>query len=502
MEDNLKDSESENRESENREAEDRESTDQEEENFADLLESYGSKISDDIHTGDKIEGKIISIGEKHVYIDTGSKSDGVVDKDELKNDKDEFTYKEGDHVTLFVVSLNESEIILSRALSGAGSVSMLEDASHSRTPVEGKVASVIKGGFNVEIMGKRAFCPVSQIDIKYVEEMDEYVGRTFNFIITRFSEGGKNIVVSRRDLLEAQLKEKREQFFSQAAEGDIVKGRVTKLMPYGAFIEIAPGVEGMAHISELSWSRLETPGEAVSVDDIVNVKILKIERKKDSEIPKLSLSMKHTSSDPWDLAENTIHAGDQFTGKVVRLAPFGAFVELTPGVDGLVHLSEMSYTKRVLKAEDVVSQGEMIQVVVKSVDPEKKRISLSMKDAHGDPWTGASKKYIPGSLIDVIIEKKEKFGLFAEVELGITGLIPSSSVAKSSRASVFNSLKPGDSIGVMVEKTDEEQRRITLVPPDLKEGDDWKQFAESAKPVKSSMGDMGSILMDALKKKK
>ena len=527
MEENLKDSKSENREAENREAENREteeietedretedreteelkteyieSTDQEEENFADLLESYGAKISDDIHTGDKIEGKIISIGEKHVYIDTGSKSDGVVDKDELKNDQDEFPYKEGDSVTLFVVSLNESEIILSKALSGAGSVSMLEDASYSRTPVEGKVASVIKGGFNVEIMGKRAFCPVSQIDIKYVEEMDEYVGKTFNFIITRFSEGGKNIVVSRRDLLEEQLKEKREQFFSKTAEGDIVKGRVTKLMPYGAFIEIAPGVEGMAHISELSWSRLENPGEAVSVDDIVNVKILKIERKKDSEIPKLSLSMKHTSSDPWDLAENTIHAGEQLTGKVVRLVPFGAFVELTPGVDGLVHLSEMSYTKRVLKAEDVVSQGEMVQVVVKSVDPEKKRISLSIKDAHGDPWAGASQKYIPGLLIDVIIEKKEKFGMFAEVEPGITGLIPSSSIAKSYRAQVFNSLKPGDSVSVMVEKTDEEQRKITLVPPDLKESDDWKKFAEPGKSARHTMGNMGSILMDALNKKK
>lgn len=478
--------------------EDNKSEDQSDENFADLLDSYSSTIGDNLCQGDKIEGKIISIGEKTVYVDTGSKSDGVVDKDELKNEKGEFLYKKGDILTLFVVSLTESEIILSKALSGAGSVSMLEDACFSHTPVEGKVSGTIKGGFSVDIMGKRAFCPVSQIDVRYVEDLEDYIGKTFNFIITRFAEGGKNIVVSRRDLLEVELKEKREAFFKKISEGDILQGRVTKLMPYGAFIELIPGVEGMAHISEMSWTRIETPQEAVSVDDIVNVKLLKIEKKEGSDMPKVSLSMKQTSSDPWDLAQETIHAGDQITGRVIRLAPFGAFVEIVPGMDGLVHLSEMSYTKRVLKAEDVVHEGEMVQVVVKSVNPENKRISLSMKDAREDPWTGASDKYRPGALIDVICEKREKFGIFVQVEPGITGLIPASAVNKSSSSSVFDRLKPGDAVQAMVENTDEEKRRITLVPPDLKDGDDWKNFV---KPEKHAMGSMGSILMEAMKKK-
>jgi len=225
-------------------------------------------------------------------------------------------------------------------------------------------------------------------------------------------------------------------------------------------------------------------------------------RKQDSGTAKISLSLKHTSSDPWDLTGDTIHAGDQLTGKVVRLVPFGAFVELFPGVDGLVHLSEMSYTKRVLKAEDVVSQGETVQVVVKSVDPDKKRISLSIKDAHGDPWTGASDKYRPGVLIKGIIEKKEKFGVFVQVEPGITGLIPASSIAKSSSASFFNGLKSGDDVKIMVENIDEEERKITLVPPDLKEENHWKDFARSEGKTTSNMGDMGSILMDALKNRK
>ncbi len=472
------------------------------ESFADLLDLYGSGISDDIHTGDRIEGRIISIGEKTVYIDTGAKSDGVVDKDELIDDQGNFPYKEGDIVTLFVVSLTESEIILSKAISGACSVSMLEDASRSRTPVEGRVIDVIKGGFNVNIMGKRAFCPISQIDIRFVENPEEYIGKVFNFIITRFSEGGKNIVVSRRDLLEAELNQKRRDFFEKAAEGDILKGRVTKLMPYGAFIEIIPGVEGMAHISELSWSRLEKPGEAVNVDDIVNVKIIGIEKQKDSDIPKLSLSLKQASSDPWDIAGDSIHVGEQLSGKVVRLAPFGAFVELFPGIDGLVHLSEMSYTKRVLKAEDVVSQGDTVQVVVKSVDPDKKRISLSMKDAHGDPWAGASEKYKPGILIEGQVEKKEKFGLFVQIEPGIIGLLPASLIDKSSNSAMFNSLKPGDKVRGMVEKIDEDQRRITIAPSDLKDGDDWKTFTDSSKSDNNYIGAMGSILMDAMKKKK
>ena len=472
--------------------------DQSDDNFADLLDSYGPRIKDDLRQGDKIEGEIISIGEKNVYVDTGSKSDGVVDKAELENEKGEFLYAEGDILSLFVVSLTESEIILSKALSGAGSVSMLEDACFSHTPVEGKVSGTIEGGLSVNIMGKRAFCPISQIDIVYVENPDEYVGKTLDFIITRFAEGGRNIVVSRRDLLEAELRGKREQFFKEISDGDILRGRVTKLMPYGAFIELVPGVEGMAHISELSWSRLETPGEAVAVDDIVNVKLLKIERKDGSDMPKISLSIKQTSSDPWELTENNIHAGDQITGRVIRLAPFGAFVEISPGVDGLVHLSEMSYTKRVLKAEDAVSKGEMVQVVVKSIDPKNKRISLSMKDAHGDPWTGASEKYKPGILVDGVTGKREKFGIFVQIEPGITGLIPASAVNKSSKSSMFDKLKPGDAVRVMIETVDEEKRRITLVPPDLKEGDDWKNFVSTEK---HTMGNMGSILMEAMKAK-
>jgi len=478
---------------------DNDSKDQEDESFAELFESYDSVINHDLKQGDKVEGKIISISSDSIYVSTGSKSDGVVAKSELLDENNELPYEIGDSIELYVVSLTESEIILSKALSGIGSSSMLKEASFTRTPVEGKVTATIKGGFSVEIMGQRAFCPVSQIDVKYVETPEDYVGDVHNFIITQFSEGGRNIVVSRREFMNIEISAKKKLFFEELSEGDSVQGTVTKLMPYGAFIELIPGIEGMAHISELSWSRVEKPDEVVKQGQVVRVKVLKIDTGKDADNPKLSLSMKQTSSNPWDSVTQTIKTGEQVTGKVIRIAPFGAFVELAPGLDGLVHLSEMSHTRRVVKADDVVSQGETVQVVVKSIDLENRRISLSIKDALGDPWTGAAVKFKPGSVTQGTVEKKESFGLFITLKEGITGLMPSSLYSRSSKSSEFDTLKPGNTVKVMVEDVDEEKRRITLAPPDLKDGDDWKNYAGAEK---ETLGTMGSVLMEAMKKKK
>ena len=470
-----------------------------EESFAELFEAFGSDISHDVQQGDKIQGKIIAIGKNSVYVSTGSKSDGVVEKAELLDENGELPVAVGDTLELFVVSMNESEIILSKALSGAGTSELLEEAAFNKTPVEGKVTETIKGGFSVDVMGKRAFCPVSQIDTKYVETPEDYVGQQLTFIITRFSESGRNIVVSRRDLLNQEIKASRDAFLKEIKDGDTCQGRVVKLMPYGAFIELAPGVEGMAHISELSWSRVDKAEEVLSPDETVTVKILKIEARDNQDSPKISLSLKQISSDPWERAVETIKAGDQFTGKVVRLAPFGAFVEIEPGIDGLVHLSEMSHTRRIIKAEDAVSQGEMIQVVVKEILPDQKRISLSMKDALDDPWAGVTTKYQPGQPVDGTVEKREKFGLFINLEPGVTGLLPASLVGKSATAADFDRLKPGDSVSLVVENVDEDARRISLSPTDLREKDNWKPFVT---PEKKSLGTMGSLLMEAMGKGK
>ncbi|SDT83793.1 30S ribosomal protein S1 [Desulfobacula phenolica] len=468
--------------------------------FAELFESYDTKIGRELSQGDMVEGEIISIGSTNVYVDTGTKSDGVVAKIELLDENGEFVYKAGDKLKLYVVSLSESEVILSKALSGAGKAAMLQDASQDGTPVEGKVTEVIKGGFSVDIMGKRAFCPVSQMDVKYVENQEEYIGQTHHFLITRYEENGRNIVVSRRELLNEEIKEKQKIYFEKVKEGDLVQGTVTKLMSYGAFIELIPGVEGMAHISELSWSRIEKPEEVLQPGDVVTVKLLKIESAKESDNLKISLSMKQTSANPWDSMESSFNTGDQVTGKVVRLTSFGAFVEIVPGVDGLVHISEMSHTRRILKPDDVVQVGEQVQVVIKSIDMDSKRISLSIKDALGDPWTGAAAKYEINSIVEGRLEKKEKFGLFINIEPGVTGLMPASNISNATNSSDFEKLKPGDSVQVMIQSVDEENRRLTLTSPDQKDGDNWKQFAGSKKS--SSLGTMESLFREAMKKKK
>jgi len=476
----------------------------EEESFEALLEAYGDGLGEELKTGDKVDGKVISIGESSVYISTGTKSDGVVDRMELLGDDGELTVGVGDSVTLYVVSATESEVVLSKQMSGAGTMEMLFDAFASKVPVEGKVDEQVKGGFSVSLMGKRAFCPVSQIDIAFVENGEEFLGKSFPFLVTRIEGEGKNIVISRRKLLEAELQEVRAAFLEGLSEGDTLEAKVIKLMPYGAFMELHIGVEGMAHISELSWSRVQSCEEAVTVGETIPVKVLKIDLIEGKNAPRIALSVKQASQDPWELVGETIRVGDQLGGKVVRLAPFGAFVEVAPGTEGLVHISEISYTKRILKPEDAVTQGEIVQVVVKSIDLEKKRLSLSMRDAHGDPWQGAAVKYPVGSKVVGTVEKKESYGIFVKIEPGVIGLLPKSKLAEAADAAALSSAKPGTEVTLLVDAVDEEKRRITLVSTEAADGaSNWKGYAEKPKAKsEAAMGTMGELLMAAMKRKK
>ena len=270
----------------------------EEESFADLFESYSSGMNEDVQIGDKIKGEIISIGRETVFIDTGSKVDGVVDREELLDDNHEFPYKEGDILELYVVSLSGNEIRLSRALSGVRGPHVIENAFDNGVPVEGKVKEECKGGFQVEIMQKRAFCPISQIDLKYVENPDDYVGETYLFLISEFEEDGRNIIVSRRALLEKEQEKTRRQFLEDIDIGAQLEGRVTKLMPYGAFVELIPGTEGMVHLSELSWSRVEKAEDVLKAGDSITVKVVGIDQGKRPGEKKIALSIKQVSGDP------------------------------------------------------------------------------------------------------------------------------------------------------------------------------------------------------------
>jgi small subunit ribosomal protein S1 len=409
------------------------------------------------------------------------------------------TVGEGDLLELYVVSLSEDEIRLSKAVSGVGGLNMLMEAYEKAVPVEGKVSETCKGGFRVEVLQRKAFCPVSQVDINYVENPSDYVGKTLNFLITTFEKNGRNIVLSRRDLLSREQEKSRKEFYETLNVGNILDGTVTRIMPYGAFVQLASGVEGMVHVSELSWSKAAKPDSVVTVSDSVRVKVIGIEPDKKPGQLKISLSMKQLSEDPWSSAGGQFKEGEKTQGTVTRCANFGAFVEVAPGIEGLVHISEMSYKKRVLKPEEIVTAGETVAVMIKEVDLEGRRLSLSIRDAEGDPWMDVAEKFTIGQAVEGILEKKEKFGYFISLEPGITGLLPKSNLARASKPAELEKLKEGDVIPVMIEAIRADERKVTLAPTDTADEQNWQTFSDNST---NAMGSLGEKLQLALNKKK
>ena len=473
-----------------------------EENFADLFEQYSEGGSDDLSIGDKVSGKVIQVGETTVFVDTGTKLDGIVEKEELLDEDGNCTVAEGDTVELYVVGKDSDGIKLSRALSGIGGIAMLEEAKARELPVEGNVESTCKGGFNITIMQRRAFCPVSQMDNRFVEDPEEYVGKTFEFLVTKLEQRGRNIVVSRRSLLERDAVEATATFVKETQVGDEIEGTITRLAAFGAFVEIMPGLDGLVHISQIAYGRIGHPEEAVSVGQKVKAKIIGIQETDKPGRLKISLSMKELAQDPWDTLSATFAEGDKVTGKVVRLADFGAFVEIAPGVDGLVHVSEMSYTKRVNKPSDFVSEGEQVAVKIKSIDMESRRIGLSMKDAEGDPWMEVAENYQPGQKVEGTVEKQEQFGIFIQLEPGITGLLPKSIIARSEKPAIYEKLHSGDTVEIVIGQIKAAERKISLTTVDAQEDGAWKEFAPKKKVASNGMGLLGAKLQEAMNKKK
>jgi small subunit ribosomal protein S1 len=339
---------------------------------------------------------------------------------------------------------------------------------------------------------------MSQVDLRPADSPDQHVGKSYLFLITQFEEGGRNIVVSRRELLKREQEKAISKFMEGLIIGAELDAKVTRVMPYGAFVEIFPGVEGLVHVSEVSWSRVEKPDEVLHNGEFIRVKVLAIEKGEKRNSVRISLSMKQMTGDPWEQVEGRFQIGEKVKGKVVRCAAFGAFVEIAAGIEGLVHVSEMSYTKRVLKPEEVVQVGESVAVVIKEIDIPRRRVSLSIKDAEGDPWLDVPEKYRVGLSVNGTIEKKEKFGYFISLEPGVTGLLPISKIKNSHKPGEIEKLKPGDTIAVLVEEVHPSERKITLSPGDSKEEEGWKDFAGSGQKKASVFGEK---LQQALQKK-
>ena len=487
----------------------------EEKEFADLVDSYTQGMNDDLQVGDRITAKVISITDNSVFFDTGSKVDGVCDIAELAGEDGGLSFQVGDSLTLYIVEINDNEVRLSQSLKGDSAHSLLTEAFEQKIPVEGKVKDICKGGFHVDISGRRAFCPFSQMDLNYVESPMDYVGHQLKFLITQLEDKGRNIVVSRKKLLRKDLKKAQKHFYKDLKEGNVYEGRITNLTQYGAFVEIFPGVEGMAHVSELSWGRLDKPTDMFKEGQVIKVKVIGLGKKsKEADNEKedkkgkkggqkrIALSVKQANEDPWTEPKKSdgevLKKGDIISGTVTHMLDFGAFVEISAGIEGLIHVSELSYTQRVAKPEDILSEGDTVTIMVKEVDTKNRRISLSLRDAEGDPFKSLKDKYPKGKIVEGVVEKNEKFGIFINLEPGVTGLLPRSKAVKSQNPDSYDKLKVGDSVKVMIEEVQLQKRKITLAPMDMSDEEDWRKYA---KTTDNSLGTLGEKLKEALKTK-
>ncbi len=468
---------------------------EEEGSFAELFEKSSQAAYGRFSPGDRVAGKIVKVSADTVFIDLGGKSEGIANAAEFKDEDGNLTLQEGDEVELRVASVRGG-IHLSKAIKarGAEAVEILRDAFKNQIPVEGRVAAVNKGGFEVEISGLRAFCPISQMELRYCEKPEEHVGARYQFRIVEIKERGKNIVVSRRVLLQEEQEKKLQETLAALRPDLELEGQVTKLTDFGAFVDIG-GVEGMVHVSEVSRGRIGHPSEVLQPGQTVKVKVLKIEPDKKGR-QKISLSMKALEPDPWEVGI-PFQEGDVISGKVSRLADFGAFVEVIPGLDGLVHRTEISYEK-ISHPSRVLNIGDPVQVRVLKIDEPNRRVSLSIKEAMVFGQEGEEDVRLEvGQVLKGIVEEQKPYGLFVRLpQLGMKtrGLLPLEELLESDRSDVKKKMPPGKEVQVEIIAVDE-GNKIRLSQKSIKEREDRGDYEKFLKkPGRgSSLGTLGEL---------
>jgi small subunit ribosomal protein S1 len=470
-----------------------------------MIPGYDKPLSAPLEVGSKVSGKIIKITVQNVFVEIGGKNEAVIESRELAKEDGALSVNVGDTIEAYVISLKAGITLstkLSSKASAESSVGDIINAMNARLPVEGKVTGVNKGGFNVKIMGQRAFCPVSHIDLKRVEDQNVYLNRVFSFVITRVTENGRNIVVSRLPLLEEEMGTRLDAVVAGLAEKNVITGTITRIMPFGLFVDIG-GFEGLVHISEVSWERSEDLSKSFEPGQKVECVVLGIEKKEPLRQSRISLSLKQVLANPWTTVAATFSVGQPVEGKITRLANFGAFVQLIPGVEGLIHVSEMSWEKKVRHPSDVVSEGQAVTVTILSIDDAKHEIGCSLKDLTLDPWNNLESRFAQGVTIQGMVAQNTKFGYFVDLAPGITGLLPFGSIALDKKESI----KVGGPLDVTVESIDSGRRRISLSLGKSEEkahAADVKQYLSSQTPQKSQQmdTDFGAALKSALEKKK
>jgi len=359
-----------------------------EENFADLLNA-SFHTATRIKVGEVAEGKVISIGKDNIFLDLGTRAEGMINREECEH-QGQLTVKPGDTVQVLVTSFRDGLFLCTAKLRQSGrsdwrqakdapSLAMLREAFAARIPVEGRVKAVNKGGFEVQVMGQKAFCPISQIEKRFCQNPDIHLDQTYSFLISQYEEDGRNIVIGRKELLQAEDKEKARQLWQGLELKQVREGTVTSVHDYGAFVDIG-GVEGLLHVSEISHQKIQSAQEALQPGQKLKVAILKL----DQEANKISLSLKALLADPWIAAGDKLDVGAEFAGKVVHMKPFGAFIELFPGVTGLLHISRLGADRRVNHPKEVLEIGATVNVRILTVDAERKTLSLTMEEPEED----------------------------------------------------------------------------------------------------------------------
>lgn len=446
------------------------------EQFEDLFEA--SIKERDFKVGDVVQGTVVEVQTDYVLVDINYKSEGLIPISEFRMVEGQRNVKPGDVVEVYIDRVENENGMVVLSKDKADMLRAWNDisrAAENEELIEGTIIAKVKGGLSVDI-GVKAFLPGSQIDLRPVRNMDIYIGKKYKFKVIKFNKKRGNIVLSRRALLEEERENLRSQTLDAMKEGSQVTGIVKNITDYGAFIDLG-GMDGLLHITDMSWGRVKHPSEILNIGDEVKVVVLKY----DNERERVSLGLKQLQADPWESAKDSYPAGTRLSGKVVSLADYGAFVELAEGIEGLIHVSEMSWTKRVKHPSQVVNVGDPVEVVVLEVDSANRRISLGMKQLQPNPWVELKSSYLPGTIIEGEVKSITDFGVFIGIEEGIDGLVHISDFSWTKRVNHPSELyAKGQKIRAVVLGVDIENERFSLGIKQL-EADPWSHIDEKYK---------------------
>ena len=436
----------------------------------DLTKAYDETLNK-IQEHQVVEGTVISVDKKEVVVNIGYKSDGIIPASEFRYNPE---LKAGDKVEVYVENQEDKrgQLVLSHKKARLQkSWENINKALENDEVIQGYIKSRTKGGMIVDVFGIEAFLPGSQIDVHPIRDYDVFVGKTMEFKVVKINQEFRNVVVSHKALIEAELEAQRKEIISHLEKGQILEGTVKNITSYGVFVDLG-GVDGLVHITDLSWGRVSDPHEVVALDQKINVVILDF----DEEKKRIALGLKQLTQHPWDSLDPNLKVGDHVKGKVVVMADYGAFVEIQPGVEGLIHVSEMSWSQHLRSAQEFMKVGDEVEAVILTLDRDERKMSLGIKQLKEDPWEAIEVKYPVGSKHTAKVRNFTNFGIFVELEEGVDGLIHISDLSwtkKVKHPSEFTS--QGSEIEVVVLEIDKENRRLSLGHKQL-ESNPWDEY--------------------------